>query len=209
MEQFVDRIRQAIRRIYRVFAKVLNAVSGGKISPNSVTWFGLAMHIPIAYLIATNHLVWSGVLLVFFGLFDTLDGELARVQNRVTNNGGFLDASTDRFKEVLLYSAAGYLIAQGAHPQYAAIAVAACGASLCVSYVKAKGEAVIVSLSKKISYTELNKMFSGGLFPFEIRMIVLILGLLTDQLVWAVLAIAGVSSLTALRRLTIISRRLV
>ena len=192
----------------RGIAKLLSSATGGRVTPNGVTWFGFAMHLPIAYLIATGHLVWGGVLLIVFGLFDTLDGELARLQGRVTENGGFLDASTDRFKEVLLYSGVAYLLASGGHPKYAVIAVAACGASICVSYVKAKGEAVVASLGKKIPYTELNKMFSGGVFPFEVRMVVLIVGLFADQVVVAVLAIALFSALTALRRLAVISRRL-
>ncbi len=208
MKHVVDSIKLAVRKFMRGVAKFLNRVSGGRITPNKITWFGFAMHVPIALLIATNHLVWGGVLLIIFGLFDTLDGEMARLQRRVTNNGGFLDASTDRFKEVLLYSGCAYLFVGGAHPNYAAIAVAACGASLCVSYVKAKGEAVISSLDKKLSYTELNHLFSGGLFPFEIRMVVLVLGLLVNQLVWAVAVIALFSTVTAFRRLALISRRL-
>src|ERR1700712_190246 len=99
MKHVVDSIKLAVRKFMREIAKLLNHISGGRVTPNGVTWFGFAMHIPIALLIATDHLVWGGVLLIVFGLFDTLDGELARLQNRVTSNGGFLDASTDRFKE--------------------------------------------------------------------------------------------------------------
>jgi CDP-diacylglycerol---glycerol-3-phosphate 3-phosphatidyltransferase len=208
MKQLVNGIKAAVRRVMRLVAKLLNAITGGRITPNSVTWFGFIMHIPIAGLIATGHVVWAGVLLIIFGLFDTLDGELARLQGSVSNAGGFLDASTDRFKEVLLYSAAAYLFAAGSHPKYAAIAVAACGASICVSFLKAKGEAVVASLGKTIPYPELNKMFSGGLFPFEIRMLVLVIGLFANQLVWAVSAIALFSTITAFQRLFIISRRL-
>jgi phosphatidylglycerophosphate synthase len=189
-------------------ARALNAVSGGRVTPNSVTLFGFAMHVPIAYLIATGHLVWAAVLLVIFGLFDALDGELARLQGSVTSTGGFLDASTDRFKEVLLYSGAGYLLAGGPHPQLAALAVAACGASICVSFVKAKGEAVIASGSKTLEYPELNRLFSGGLFPFEIRMFVLVIGLAAGRLEWAVGLIAICASMAAGQRLVRIGRAL-
>lgn len=190
----------------RSVAKLLNTLSRGKITPNGVTWFGFIMHLPIAFLIASGHVIWGGVFLLIFGLFDTLDGELARLQKRETNHGGFLDATTDRFKEVLLYGGIAWLFAQGDHPEYAAIAVVACGASLCVSYVKAKGEAVVASSGKNIPYTELNRMFSGGLFPFEIRMTVLIVGLVFNQLFWTVAIIAVCSAFTALSRMTLISR---
>lgn len=208
MKYLIDSTKLAVRKLMHVVARALNSASGGRISPNGITWFGFTMHMPIALLVATDHLVWGGVLLIVFGLFDALDGELARLQKRVTNAGGFLDASTDRFKEVLLYSAAAYLFATGTHPKYAALAVAACGASICVSYVKSKGEAIVGSLERKIRYTELNRMFGGGMFPFEVRMAVLVIGLLADQLAWAVALIAAGSVITAFQRLFVISRRL-
>ena len=208
MKQGIQTIKLAVRKIMHGVAVVLDKSTGGKITPNGVTWFGFLMHLPIAFLIATDHLLWGAVLLIVFGLFDTLDGELARYQNRVTNNGGFLDASTDRMKEVILYCGAAYLLASSAHPKCAVIAVSACGASLCVSYIKAKGEAVVASLSKKIAYTELNRMFSGGFFPFEVRMVVLIIGLFADQLVWAVAIVAVFSTITVFQRLFVISKRL-
>ncbi len=208
MKSVIQPVRTAIRRPVRKFAQLLNLVSNGRITPNSITLFGLAMHVPIALFIATGHVVWGGVFLIIFGLFDTLDGELARLLNKVTNNGGFLDASTDRFKEVLLYSAAAYLFSRSEHPEYAVLAVIACGASICVSYVKAKGEAIVASTSLRLPYTELNRMFSGGLFPFEIRMAVLVVGLFSGQLVWAVAVVALFSTITAVQRLIVISQKI-
>ena len=177
MNKVLNFIKKSIRRYISKIAGLLNKISGGKITPNGITWFGFIMHIPIAYLIATGNLVIAGFALIIFGLFDTLDGELARLQKSVSNVGGFLDASTDRLKEVLLYSGVAYYLASTGDPKYAAIAVLACGASLSVSYVKAKGEAVVASSSKKIPYPKLNRMFSDGFFPFEIRMVVLVIGL--------------------------------
>lgn len=206
MKKLVDGIKLAVRSVMRRIAKILDTATKHKITPNSVTWFGFAMHLPIAYLIATGDFIWAAILLVIFGLFDTLDGELARLQNRVTNNGGFLDASTDRLKEVLLYSGTAYYFATTAHPKYAALAVAACGASLSVSYVKAKGEAVIGSLKNKIPYTQLNRIFSDGFFPFEVRMVVLIVGLLANQLAAAVLVVVIGSTITVFQRIYKVSR---
>jgi len=208
MKQLPGGVKRAVRRVMHSVAGVLNGISGGRITPNGVTWVGFIMHIPIAFLIARGDFALGAVFLVIFGLFDALDGELARLQERVTNHGGFLDATTDRFKEVLLYSGAAWYIAQGDHPQYAALAAAACGASICVSFVKAKGEAIVASSGKQIPYPELNRMFSGGLFPFEVRMVVLILGLLAGQLVWAVAVITTFSGATAFQRLFVINRRI-
>lgn len=192
----------------RAVARGIHAVSGGRVTPNMVTWFGLIMHIPAAYCIASGKLAAAGVLLVVFGLFDTLDGELARLQKRVSNLGGFLDASTDRLKEVLIYSGMAYLFASGSEPRWAAVPAAAVGASICVSYVKAKGEAVVAAQKEKIPYPELNRMFGGGLFPFEVRMFVIVVGLFAGYLLPAALITGVFSIVTVLQRMYLIGRRI-
>jgi phosphatidylglycerophosphate synthase len=208
MNKVVQGIKTGIRACMRRVAVLLNRLSGGRITPNGVTIFGTLMHIPIAFLIAADVHIWAAVLLVIFGLFDTLDGELARLQNRTSVKGMLLDASTDRMKEVLLYIGAAYLFAGSAHPTTAAWAVAACGASLCVSYVKAKGEAAVASSEQAIPHAVLNRMFADGLLTFEMRMVVLLVGLLSGYLVVAVAVIAILAAYTALQRLVRISSKL-
>jgi len=166
------------------------------------------MHLPIAYLIAIGSNLWAAILLVFFGLFDTLDGELARLQKRDSPSGMLLDASTDRIKEVILYSGAAYILAKGDHPTTAVWAVAACGASLSVSYIKAKGEAAIATSKQTFTHGELNYLLANGLMRFEIRMVLLIVGLLVNRLLYAIIVIAILSSFTALQRLIFITRKL-
>lgn len=173
-----------------------------------ITWLGFAMHAPIAWLIATQHNLWAAGLLIVFGLFDILDGGLATVQGTASARGMLLDASTDRMKEVLLYSGAAYALVTSAHPKTAVWAVAACGASVCVSYVKAKGEAAVAASSKKIPHAVLNRMFSDGLVTFDVRVAILVAGLLFDQLYWAVAVIAVAATCTAFQRLSIISKQL-
>ncbi|MGH7195612.1 MAG: CDP-alcohol phosphatidyltransferase family protein [Candidatus Saccharimonadales bacterium] len=190
-----------VRGLMRRAAAVLNRLSRGKLRPDMVTLAGFAVHLPIAFLIATSHNILAAILLIIFGLFDTLDGELARLQNKASPRGMLLDAATDRMKEVLLYTGAAYALALGRHPATAAWAAAAVGASLCVSYVKAKGEAAVVSSGRKISHAKLNHLFGGGILSFEIRMVILIIGLFAGELVYAVAIIAVLASLTAVQRL--------
>ena len=202
----IDAIRERIRAIMRALARWLHRVTRGRVHPDTVTVIGFLMHIPIAVLIASRHYyVLAGLLLLVFGLFDTLDGEIARLQGKASPRGMLLDASTDRMKETLLYTGIAYALALGKHPATAAWAAGACGASLCVSYIKAKGEAAVAA-DKPIPHTTLNKLFKDGLLTFELRMFVLIFGLLTNWLVWAVAAIALLASYTALQRLVRISK---
>lgn len=202
----LDVVRGVVRRGARQLAGLLNRLSGGTITPTSVTLTGLLAHLPIAWLIAQSHYAIAAVLLVVFGLLDTLDGELARLQNRASNGGMLLDASTDRMKEILLYTAAAYALSRTGYPLQAFWAVAACGGSLLVSYVKAKGETAVASHHQ--SHHDTNYLFADGLMRFEVRMFVLVVGLLSGYLLAALIVIALAAWGTALARLSRIFRYL-
>lgn len=201
----MDALREGVRVVIRAIARLLNVISGGKITPSGVTITGLLAHIPIAWLIAMQRNGWAAVLLIIFGLFDVLDGELARLQHTASNAGMLLDATTDRMKEVLLYSGASYAMIAMGRPYWAVWAVLACGGSLLVSYVKAKGETAVAG---HLPAHEVNRLFQGGLMRFEVRMAVLALGLLTNHLILAVVIIAFTAWYTAVQRLSSITGRL-
>lgn len=184
----------------RVIARILNSLSRGYITPNGVTIFGFLMHIPIALLIATRHNYWAAGLLFVFGLFDTLDGELARLQGRESSSGRLLDSVTDRMKEITLYIGASYaIIASTGRPYLAVWAVVACGSSLLTSYINAAGDSVMATY--KVNKHASNKAFRGGLFPFEIRMFILFVGLLSGRVPLAIIIIALGATYTAISRL--------
>ena len=206
MNQLLDACRDVVRGFMRGIARFLNKVTGGRLSPNLVTIFGLLMHIPIAFLIAKGYFGYAAILLVIFGLFDTLDGELARLQKRTSAAGMLLDASTDRIKEVMLYVGSAYVLACMGYEYGAAWAVAACGASLCVSYIKAKGETAVKDSG--LSANEINRLFQDGLGRFEVRMFILVIGLLINQLFASIIIITILSTYTAIERLIKISRKL-
>lgn len=206
MNRVLDAIRAIVRSWMKLVANVLNKASGGKLSPNAVTIIGASAHLPIALLIATGSLRWAAVLLVIFGLFDALDGELARLQNREGPRGGLLDATTDRIKEVLLYAGSAYYFVGLGIPYFAVWAVLALGGSMLVSYVKAKGEAAVAA--KGLSWPQVNKLFQDGLLRFEVRMGLLVTGLVTTRLALAVAIIAIGAWLTAFDRLLKISNKL-
>lgn len=204
--ELIDVIRSIIRNIVFQIAKTLNTVTKGNVSPNSITIFSLLIHIPIAVLIAKEFNILAGFSIIIFGLFDTLDGSLARIQKVANNKGMLLDASTDRMKEVILYCGAGYAMVMTGDPIYSVWAIGACGASLLVSYIKAKGETAFAD--KGLTANQINKLFVDGIMRFEIRMAVLILGLFTNQLKYVLVFIAVSSSLTALGRLITIYNKL-
>lgn len=206
--QPIETLRRRVRATARRLATVLERLTGGRVHPAMITLTGLIAHLPIAVLIANNDMLLSAVLLAFFGLFDTLDGELARLQKRASIRGMLLDSITDRMKETLLYGGVAYNLAIFHGPLAAALAAVACGASVCVSYVQAKGEAAVSTRGAALPHDTLNRLFRGGLLTFEVRIVVLIIGLVFDQLVIAVTVIAVLASYTAWQRLIQISQQL-
>lgn len=198
--------RTAARAVMKRVARVLHAVSGGRITPNAITIVGLLAHVPIAWFIMRGDFLLAAVLLVIFGLFDALDGELARLQNRASAAGMLLDASTDRMKEAALYVGIAYYIAAHHSPALVAVTVIACSSSLIVSYVKAKGETAVAK--SNLTTYEINYLFQDGLMNFELRMATIALGLVLNQLPAAVIFIALTATLNAFSRLITISRKI-
>jgi phosphatidylglycerophosphate synthase len=203
INELLEAIRNLVRGVINRFARVLNKLTGGKLNPNYVTLFGFAVHVPIALLIARGYFIYAGVLLVVFGLFDALDGSLARLQNRLGKYGQFLDSVTDKMKEAILYLGVAYFFVYSGAPYWAVWAVAACGAGLLVSYINAWGDVVTRDIKKS---EETNKAFRGGLMSFDIRMFSLVVGLLTGQLEAVIVIITVLAWVTALERIQRINK---
>jgi phosphatidylglycerophosphate synthase len=192
-------IKEAVRSVMRTVARALNKLSGGHLSPHAVTVFGLLAHVPIAILIARGYFGYAAVGLIVFGLFDTLDGELARLQNRASNLGMFLDSTTDRLKEIMIYVGLAFALVAFDKPYMAVWALAAVGLSLLTSYINAWGDVVLARV---------NSSLRGGFLPFEVRMTLIIIALLTSRLSLLVVFIAIGAGLTVLDRSFRIIRKL-
>lgn len=198
-------IRSGVRAVLYQVARLLNTISAGKITPDSITITSLLVHIPIAWLIATAHPLKAGALLVVFGLFDALDGELARLQGKASNRGAFLDSVTDRLKEILLYVGATYFFVSQDRAEMAVWATAAIGVAVTVSYVNAVGDVVVNR--QKVANHDTNKAFRIGL-SYDLRIFLFLLGLVTGNLPLAVIVITVLSLLTIFIRMANVIKKL-
>ncbi len=204
--QFVEVVRDAVRHMMSGVARWLDKFSHGKITPNMITATGLVAHVFIAFFIGFDYLWLSAFLLIFFGLFDALDGVLARVQQRESTVGRLFDSVSDRLKEVLLYTAIGYnIINYTDRPLLAIWAILACGLALCVSYLNAVGDAAMRQAGKE---HDSNKTFRVGWASFEIRIFILLCGLITGRLPLAVIVISVLAALTIWQRFNHIQGKL-
>jgi CDP-diacylglycerol--glycerol-3-phosphate 3-phosphatidyltransferase len=64
-----------------------------------LTIFGFLLNVVVAVLLASGNLIAGGIMIIVAGLFDMLDGALAKVTNRTSDFGAFLDSVVDRYSE--------------------------------------------------------------------------------------------------------------
>lgn len=206
--QVLDQARKVTRNAGHQVAAYLDQLSHGKLTANGLTSIAVVMHIPIALLIGYGYLTLAGILTIIFGLFDILDGELARLQKRASPRGMLYDATTDRIKETALFAGIAFYLSRGPNAHLAYLAVVACGAVLSVSYAKAKGEAAIALKRKITDHHTLNRHFNEGLVPYEVRITIIIIGLLFHVIVAATAAVAGLGIISLFICLRNISKEL-
>lgn len=110
-----------------------------RISPDAITIASTLVVAVAAVLIGSGRLSLGGWVYLAGSSFDFLDGRVARATGRVTRAGAFLDSTLDRVGELLAFG--GLAVAfRGSPALYGALAAA--GASLLVSYARARGEAL-------------------------------------------------------------------
>jgi CDP-diacylglycerol--glycerol-3-phosphate 3-phosphatidyltransferase len=83
-------------------------------------------------------------LIGVFSVADVLDGSLARYLNKDATSkfGAFLDSTTDRITEVLIFGGLVWWFAAETQPLYAALALLAFAGSILVSYARARAESL-------------------------------------------------------------------
>ncbi len=102
-------------------------------SPNGITLFGLFLGLlTCLWFIKVQNAVWFGFLIIFWGLFDAVDGAAARLTNRVTKFGSYLDAVCDRVFEIAAAFAAAYVSGHWA------LSLLLVSGTLLISYAKAR-----------------------------------------------------------------------
>lgn len=124
----------------KISARIINQLVERRVNPFTLTYLALIFSIFSGFLYSLTN--WSeifavlgGIILLFGGLLDALDGELARATNRVTHRGSFLDSVFDKLGEVSI--SLGIAISGCVSTIIVTIFISC---SLLVSYVRAKAD---------------------------------------------------------------------
>ena len=157
-------------------------------TPNKLTLLGLVLTVGVAVVLALGHTTLGGWLFLLAGVFDALDGTLARVTNRRTRLGAFLDSTCDRYADaaILMGMMIPFLQA-GEHMQVILAFVSIIG-SVLVSYTRARAEGL--GLECKV----------GLLTRFE-RFLIIAAALILNQVTLVLWLLAVLTHFTALQRI--------
>jgi len=115
-----------------------------KLTPNHLTMAALACCAGSGLAIATRHLSTAAWLYIAAGALDVLDGRLARAKNMTSKSGALLDSVTDRWGELLVFSGFAWFLRDSVWLLAVLLAMAG---SIMVSYTRARGESLGVTLS--------------------------------------------------------------
>ena len=158
------------------------------VSPNVLTILGFFLNGGVAYLISEGHFALGGALVLFAGVFDLLDGAVARTTGKVSKFGALLDSTLDRYSEaLLLFGLVIYFVRANANTEVILLFAAIVG-SMLVSYVRARAEGL--ELDGEV-----------GIMRRTVRICTLAVGLMSHQVLIALWLLAVLSNLTAGQRL--------
>ena len=144
------------------------------ITADQLTATGVIMAIGASVAIANGALRAGLVLLILTAVPDLLDGAVAKASGTASPRGAFFDSVADRFTDAMLLGGVAWYLSTTHPGRIAVLPLAVLGASLLISYERAKAES-------------LGYYAKGGLMERAERTIVLGLGLLFYQLLIPVL----------------------
>jgi CDP-diacylglycerol--glycerol-3-phosphate 3-phosphatidyltransferase len=172
----------------KIINRIVGALALSRIHPNVLTFLGLVINTWAAVLFAAGNFRWAGAVVILAGLFDMVDGRVARETNRVTRFGGFFDSVLDRYSDLALFM--GLLVYYASINRFFYIVLTAIvmTGSVMVSYTRARAECTIPKC--KVGFLERPE-----------RVVLIIIGALFDRMAPVLWVIAVLSNLTVIHRM--------
>ena len=176
----------------KIFGSLLNSIArffnSTGLSPDMITILGVLGNFLAAWFIANGNLFTGGLLVLGFGLFDAIDGSMARLQGGETKFGAFLDSVLDRYSELAIFFGILIFSLRSSNPLNCFLVFLAAAGSVLVSYVRARAQSL--GIDTKI-----------GILTRVERYLVIVPSLLFSRLDVGLWIIAVFGNITALQRI--------
>ena len=168
--------------------KIVNALAATGVHPNVLTFVGLVINFWAAVLFAAGRFPAAGGVMLLAGVFDMVDGRVARAQGRVTKFGAFFDSVIDRYSDLVLFLGLLVYYARINRFSYAVLVGVAMAGSVMVSYTRARAES-------------LTPECKAGFFERPERIVLMIIGALADKMAPALWLLAIGPNITVIHRI--------
>lgn len=171
-----------------IIGRIVALMAALGVSPNTLTFVGWAINVVAAFFLSKGMFFVAGLVVLGAGIFDMLDGRVARKTGKVTVFGGFFDSVLDRYSDLSLLI--GLLVYYGSinRPLYVILTALAMTASVMISYARARSENCIPSC--KVGFLERPE-----------RIVLLIIGALFDRMAPVLWVLAVLGNITVAHRM--------
>jgi len=176
--------------------KIVDGLALTRISPNMLTFVGLVINVAAAlffgFASSDNNqprlFVYAGLVIIGAGIFDMVDGRVARATNKVTLFGAFFDSVIDRYSDVAIFFGLLVYYARANRFFYVVLVAFVMTTSVMVSYTRARAESLIPTC--KVGFMERPE-----------RIVLVIIGALTNHMAPVLWILAVLSTITVIHRI--------
>ncbi|MBI4903746.1 MAG: CDP-alcohol phosphatidyltransferase family protein [Acidobacteria bacterium] len=167
---------------------IVRGLALSRIHPNVLTFIGLLINVGAAVLLAFGRFRAAGLVIIGAGIFDMVDGRVARETKQVTRFGGFFDSVLDRYSDLGLLM--GLLVYYAAINRnfYVVLTAIVMTASVMISYTRSRAENTIPRC--KVGFMERPE-----------RIVLVIIGCLFDRMAPVLWIIAVLGNITVIHRM--------
>ena len=178
-----------------ILHRIVHGLALTHISPNVLTFIGLLINIAAAVLFGFANganqqrlFLYAGLAIIGAGIFDMVDGRVARATGQVTTFGAFFDSVIDRYSDLALFFGLLVYYARANRFFYVVLVAVVMTGSVMVSYARARAESLIVRC--KVGFMERPE-----------RVVLVILGALFNRMAPVLWVIAVLSNVTVVHRI--------
>jgi CDP-diacylglycerol---glycerol-3-phosphate 3-phosphatidyltransferase len=172
----------------RIVDSIVSGLASLPIHPNILTLIGMVINIFAMVLFAKGIFMWAALVIMFAGVFDIVDGEVARRTNCDTKFGAFFDSVIDRYSDLLLLLGLIIWYAKIDRIRYVGLTGLVLIGAVLTSYTRARAESLIPAC--KVGFLERPE-----------RIVLLVIGALSDRMAAVLWVMAILSNWTVSQRI--------
>ena len=182
-------LSQLIGRICKaVLDQIVALASALKVNPNLLTLAGFLITIYAAICLSRGEFTRAGIAIIFSGIFDMLDGRVARITQNVTKFGAFFDSVLDRYSDMAIFVGLMVHYSKNQRMFYLILAGIVMMGSVMTSNTRARAESLI-------------PLCKVGFMERPERLVLLIIGTLFNRMAPVLWVMALFSNLTVIHRI--------